>query len=244
MIHSPSGAQAVSQGEIRNGAERARADKTLAYGTSLLIHAILLWVAFHTISIGTTSKPTELVVEFFVIKRQEENNSGGSTPSTTASPEAEPTYETLSPSPNNSDETDGRGWVEKDGFQHAKSFFAASAIRTQDDAETREQFENTQNQERVVQLCNAEAMEQVANWKNEIKPSLLMPYARKAIKWSGRKLEVRGGVLHGAPGWFRIWYNCTVTEDLKEISSFSFRLGNKLTQDEVEWFSLSDILVH
>jgi Domain of Unknown Function (DUF930) len=86
--------------------------------------------------------------------------------------------------------------------------------------------------ERVVQLCNIEAMEQVHLWKAALKPDFLVAYAMADTEFSGQKLKAGGGAFRSKSRWYNIGFTCEVTPDLKQVVSFVFAVGSEIPKSD------------
>ena len=86
--------------------------------------------------------------------------------------------------------------------------------------------------ERIVQLCNIEAMEQVHLWKAALKPDFLVAYAMADTELSGQKLKADGAAFRSKSRWYNIGFTCEVTPDLKQVVSFAFTVGSEIGKSE------------
>lgn len=93
--------------------------------------------------------------------------------------------------------------------------------------------------ERIVQLCNVEAMEQVHRWKAEFLPDFLVAYAMANTVLSGAVLRADGGALRSKGNWYNIRYRCEVSADLAAVAAFEFSLGAEIPRPEWEAHSLT-----
>lgn len=86
--------------------------------------------------------------------------------------------------------------------------------------------------ERIVQLCNIEAMEQVHLWKAALKPDFLVAYAMADTELSGQKLRADGGAFRSKRRWYTIGFTCEVTPDLTQVLSFAFAVGSEIPKSD------------
>jgi hypothetical protein len=86
--------------------------------------------------------------------------------------------------------------------------------------------------ERIVQLCNIEAMEQVHIWKTALKPDFLVAYAMADTELTGQKLKADGGAFRSKRRWYNIGFTCEVTPDLKKVVSFAFTVGREIPKSD------------
>ncbi|WP_428426100.1 DUF930 domain-containing protein [Pararhizobium sp.] len=86
--------------------------------------------------------------------------------------------------------------------------------------------------ERIVQLCNIEAMEQVHLWNATLKPDFLVAYAMADTEVSGQKLQADGGAFRSKGRWYNIGFTCEVTPDLSQVVSFAFAVGSEIPRGD------------
>lgn len=86
--------------------------------------------------------------------------------------------------------------------------------------------------ERVVQLCNLEALEQVHRWKASLDPDLLSPYATADLKQSGHSIEADGGAFRAGNHWFAIRFTCRVADDYGSVAAFAFKVGDEIPREK------------
>ena len=87
--------------------------------------------------------------------------------------------------------------------------------------------------ERVIQLCDLEALEQVHRWKPELKPDYLMAYAMAGAKLSENAVEADGAAFRSKQHWYNIKFKCQVTPDLTTVAAFEFLVGDENSEKPV-----------
>ena len=92
--------------------------------------------------------------------------------------------------------------------------------------------------ERAVQLCGIEAMEQVHAWKGELLPEAVVAYATKSLKIGGGSIVADGGAFYNAGNWYRLRFECDVRAD--EVVSFAYSVGDLIPRSEWEAYSLPE----
>lgn len=93
-------------------------------------------------------------------------------------------------------------------------------------------------EERAVQLCGIEAMEQVHAWKEELLPEAVVAYATKGLKIRGGSIVADGGAFYSAGSWYRLRFECDVRAD--EVVSFAYSVGDPIPRSEWEAYSLPE----
>lgn len=121
----------------------------------------------------------------------------------------------------------------------ARRFFSSEILADPRSRNARKALQQLSASERIVQLCNVEAMEQVHRWKAEFQPDFLVAYAMADTVQSGRVLEADGGALRSKANWYNIKYRCEVSPDLSNVDAFEFSVGKEIPRDEWEGHALS-----
>jgi Domain of Unknown Function (DUF930) len=125
------------------------------------------------------------------------------------------------------------------GMIKATGLLSAKVLADPRSAKARKMLGELASSERIVQLCNIEAMEQVHVWKAEFQPDFLVAYAMADTKLSGPKLQADGAAFRSKRRWYNIGFNCEVTPDLKDVASFVFLVGDEIPESEWHDHNLS-----
>ncbi len=112
-----------------------------------------------------------------------------------------------------------------------ETMLAARALADPRSRRAREEWRKLFPDERIIQLCNLEAMEQVHAWKPAFDPDFVVAYARADIRLDDVTLEAKGAALRDHQAWFEIAYRCEVTPDTEAVVAFEFELGDAIPQD-------------
>lgn len=86
--------------------------------------------------------------------------------------------------------------------------------------------------ERIIQLCNVEAMAQVAAWSKELKPDRVVAYAMADPQILGAALTADGAALHSKHDWYRLRFQCDLTPDHQKVVAFQFLVGAPIPKKE------------
>jgi hypothetical protein len=95
--------------------------------------------------------------------------------------------------------------------------------------------------ERIVQLCNVEAMDQVHAWKGEFRPDRVVAYAMAAMKIEGDTIAADGAAFRSNSAWYRLRFKCAVTADHRKVASFEFLVGDAIPASQWEAHDLPAI---
>ncbi|MBD9651792.1 DUF930 domain-containing protein [Ensifer sp. ENS09] len=116
----------------------------------------------------------------------------------------------------------------------AKRFFSAAILADSRSRQALEGLSQLTADERIVQLCNLEAMEQVHRWRVDFNPDLLVAYATSNILLTGRDLRADGAAFRSRGRWFNIKFGCAVAPDIKSVVRFEFQVGDEIPKSEWE----------
>lgn len=83
---------------------------------------------------------------------------------------------------------------------------------------------------RFEQLCDVEAMEQIARGQPEFKPERAVAYATADTKMIGNILIAKGAAFLSKGRWFRLSFRCETTPDHSKAVSFDFATGGPVTE--------------
>lgn len=118
------------------------------------------------------------------------------------------------------------------GMVHADTLYSAGILASPRSRQARKGLAQLAPEERVVQLCNLEAMEQVHRWKADFDPDFLVAYAFSGVRFSGGMLKANGGAFRSERQWWRIAYSCEVAADGNSVVGFAFKVGDAIPRDQ------------
>jgi len=110
--------------------------------------------------------------------------------------------------------------------------FFASKILTQD-KRLAAALPTLGRDERVIQLCNIEALEQIKSAKPEFAPDTLVAYAFGNMTVAVGILTAPGGAFRSRRKWWNVGLKCAVAADYSAVTAFEFTLGDEVP--EAEW---------
>ena len=110
----------------------------------------------------------------------------------------------------------------------ATNLYSAKLLADPRNAQAREGLAQLAAPDRMEQLCNAEAMEQIQRWKNEFQPDRLIAYAMSETKLSDDALVADGAAFRSKRQWYNVKFKCGLTPDLKNVASFEFQVGDAI----------------
>ncbi|WP_269930536.1 DUF930 domain-containing protein [Aminobacter sp. HY435] len=113
----------------------------------------------------------------------------------------------------------------------AHSFYAAKLLADPRSRRARQALATFAPDERAIQLCNIEAMEQIHRWKAELHPDLVVPYATDSLRIDGGSIHAEGGAFRAGRRWYGLTFSCDVAEG--NVAAFEFGVGEAIP--EARW---------
>jgi hypothetical protein len=86
--------------------------------------------------------------------------------------------------------------------------------------------------ERMVQLCNLEAMDQLAAWRKSLRPDNLVAYARSGETIAGDTIRAEGAAFHSGSQWYDLTFECQVAPSHDRVVAFAFQPGKPVPQKD------------
>lgn len=114
----------------------------------------------------------------------------------------------------------------------ARTMLAARALADPRSRDALNEWRRLYPDERIIQLCNLEAMEQVHAWKPAFEPDFVVAYAMADIKLTDVTLVAEGAALRDHRAWYNMRYKCEVAADMEAVVAFEFVLGEPIPESE------------
>lgn len=92
--------------------------------------------------------------------------------------------------------------------------------------------------ERVLQLCNLEAMEQIEAWNTKFRPDNLVAYARSDETIAGNTVKAAGAAFHSGDMWYDLRFDCLLAPNMQEVAAFAFEVGKAVPERDWEELGL------
>jgi hypothetical protein len=115
---------------------------------------------------------------------------------------------------------------------HATQFFSDNVLANPRSKGVRTALAHLSPDERIVQLCNIEAMAQVHKWRTSLQPDNLVAYALADPKVSAHGITANGGAFRAKKHWYGLRFKCDTTVDLKRVAAFDFTVGAEIPKAE------------
>lgn len=126
-----------------------------------------------------------------------------------------------------------------EGMIHAMRLYAAAALADPGSRQAREALPTLRENERILQLCNLEAMEQVHRWRAELEPDFVIAYAMADAEITNDDVYADGGAFRSRNRWYNIKFECTVSDDYEKVVDFAFSVGDEIPPSQWESHSLT-----
>lgn len=116
----------------------------------------------------------------------------------------------------------------------ATRFMAAESLADPANGEARLALLQLADDDRMVQLCAVEAMEQIHAWRSDLIPDRLAAHAMAAPEVGANTIIADGAAFRSASQWFNVRFRCEVAPDRKRVVAFEFLVGGPVPRDEWE----------
>jgi hypothetical protein len=123
----------------------------------------------------------------------------------------------------------------------AETLLSGAVLADPRSAQARNALPGIARAERMEQLCNLEAMEQLHAWRAEFEPDRLVAYAASDTVISGATVVADGGAIRSRFVWYRIKYKCALTPDYAAVVAFEFQLGDPIPRREWDELNLPPV---
>jgi hypothetical protein len=117
-------------------------------------------------------------------------------------------------------------------FTTARQLYSDRVLANPRSKGAREALRQLSGEERIVQLCNLEALEQINRARPGSSPDFVAPYAMAAEEMTSDGVEVKGGAFRAKKKWYNIQFKCTVDVHSGKVASFAFALGEAIPESE------------
>lgn len=115
-----------------------------------------------------------------------------------------------------------------DGMIRATRLFSAEVLASPRSRRAREDLRRMAGDERLVQLCDLEALEQIHARETAFRPETLVAQASAEVRVSERRVEADGGAFASGGRWYAVSFRCEVSADLTKVVDFALRVGDEI----------------
>lgn len=198
----------------------------IGFAASTALHVLLCLIALFLLPVRPVEKEQVVSVQFVPLPRP---------------PQRRPAPEPLAAPPRQEPASPVRPLAtppKEDGMIRAERLYSGKALADPRSRSARAKLASFAPDERMVQLCNLEALEQVHRWNTRLQPDLLVPYATANLRQSAHALEADGGAFRAGRHWFSIRFTCAVAADYKSVTAFAFKVGDEIPEKEWATYNL------
>lgn len=116
----------------------------------------------------------------------------------------------------------------------ADRFYLEAMLEDPGLARARETLQTLPADKRLSQTCNIEALAQIGYSGEGFAPDVVMTDAYAMSVAEGTRLSATGAIFRSQERWYGLAFDCTLSNDLTQVTSFSFRLGADVTDAVLE----------
>lgn len=111
----------------------------------------------------------------------------------------------------------------------ADRFYLEAMLQQPGLARARDMLPTLPRDKRLAQTCNIEALAQIGNSGEGFAPDVVMAdaYAQSILTDNG--LSANGAVFRSRGKWYGLAFDCSLSDDLTQVTAFSYRLGADVT---------------
>ena len=119
-------------------------------------------------------------------------------------------------------------------LRDADRFYLEAMLEDPGLARARETLQTLPADKRLSQTCNIEALAQIGYSGEGFAPDVVMTDAYAMSVVEGTRLSASGAIFRSQERWYGLAFECTLSDDLTQVTAFSFRLGADVTDAVLE----------
>ncbi|MET3592781.1 MULTISPECIES: DUF930 domain-containing protein [Mesorhizobium] len=124
----------------------------------------------------------------------------------------------------------------------ATEMLSAKTIADPRSRQVRADLATFASDERMTQLCNIEAMDQIHKWRADFQPDRVVAYATAEEKITGTTVMADGAAFRSRRNWYALKFNCALARDGESVIGFEFLVGDPVPREK--WDELGLPAVH
>jgi hypothetical protein len=110
----------------------------------------------------------------------------------------------------------------------ATHLYADATLADRHNRSAREAMKTLAGDERMIQLCDIEAMEQVKRASATLRPDYVIAYAMADLKLSADEVDAEGGAFLSHRNWYGLKFRCSVSPADGKVTAFAFLVGQPI----------------
>ncbi|WP_246673007.1 MULTISPECIES: DUF930 domain-containing protein [unclassified Mesorhizobium] len=101
---------------------------------------------------------------------------------------------------------------------------SARALADPRSRQARADLKTFASDERMVQLCNLEAMDQIRQWRADFQPDRVVPYATAQEKVTGTTIAANGAAFRSRGKWYGLKFRCQLAGGGESVVGFQLAI--------------------
>ncbi|QND54289.1 DUF930 domain-containing protein [Phyllobacterium sp. 628] len=126
-------------------------------------------------------------------------------------------------------------------MQKATTMLSAGVLADPRSKQTREALPTLEIATRLEQICNLEAMAQVAKWDSNYKPDRVVAYAMADTKVKSGIISADGAAMRSEGNWYNLVFRCGISPQTQKVESFEFSVGSLIPRDQWSEHNLTPV---
>ena len=118
------------------------------------------------------------------------------------------------------------------GTTKATRLFTSAILKDPANREVRETLPTLERTERLTQLCDIEALEQIRVANPATVPDSIEAAAFAETKVTGLTVIAPGAAYRSRRKWYQAKFSCSVASDYLQVTEFSFSVGDSIPESE------------
>ena len=124
------------------------------------------------------------------------------------------------------------------GMIRATAMLSAAALADPKSRAGRVVYAGLNGTEKMVQLCDLEAIEQIGAWRPTLKPERIVAYTTAPLNVDGDTIDAEGATFRSGARWYHLKFRCALSADGASVTAFEFRVGDPVPTDQLERLNL------
>jgi hypothetical protein len=122
----------------------------------------------------------------------------------------------------------------------AKKILSGKVLADPRSSQARRTISFLEEDTRLEQLCDLEAMAQIAEWHKEFHPDRVVAYAMADLKIEANTTVAEGAAFHSDHKWYKLKFKCEIEANRQTVRAFEFSVGNSIPRKAWERYGLPD----
>ncbi|MDR7032112.1 DUF930 domain-containing protein [Mesorhizobium sp. BE184] len=128
------------------------------------------------------------------------------------------------------------------GMIQATQMLSAKTLADTRSRNVRADLASMAGNERQLQLCAVEAMDQIRHWRRDLAPDRVVPYATARERISGPHVQADGAAFRSKGNWYGLKFKCDFAAGGEAVTGFAFLVGDPVPR--ARWDELGLAPVH